>query len=211
MKMKNEINLTLQTLASATSSVAILIALMSASGCTPTQYVDSKGTNLVVSMNKVNIQDFEKASEALVASMVESGVLSQAPNQPVALSISRITNDTSDQFDTDQLMKKIRISLLQTGKVQVTQAVGLGGKVEDPMAKETYEAKRFLAGESQTPVDLPYFTISAKILENSTSAGSTKQVSYIFQMSLANTTSGRLVWEGEKTITKQGEKNAIGF
>jgi PBP1b-binding outer membrane lipoprotein LpoB len=143
--------------------------------------------------------------------MVESGVLSQAPNQPVALSISRVTNDTSDQFDTDQLMKKIRISLLQTGKVQVTQAVGLGGKVEDPMAKETYEAKRFLAGESQTPVDLPYFTISAKILENSTSAGSTKQVSYIFQMSLANTTSGRLVWEGEKTITKQGEKNAIGF
>ena len=45
----------------------------------------------------------------------------------------------------------------------------------------------------------------------STSAGSTKQVSYIFQMSLANTASGRLVWEGEKTITKQGEKNAIGF
>jgi penicillin-binding protein activator len=205
--MKNEKSLTVRNFAFATTLTALSITI----GCTPTQYVDSKGTNLVVSMNKVNIQDFEKASEALVASMVESGVLSQAPNQPVALSISRVTNDTSDQFDTDQLMKKIRISLLQTGKVQVTQAVGLGGKVEDPMAKETYEAKRFLAGESQTPVDLPYFTISAKILENSTSAGSTKQVSYIFQMSLANTTSGRLVWEGEKTITKQGEKNAIGF
>ncbi len=199
--------MTIRNFAFATTLTGLSITI----GCTPTQYVDSKGTNLVVSMNKVNIQDFEKASEALVASMVESGVLSQAPNQPVALSISRVTNDTSDQFDTDQLMKKIRISLLQTGKVQVTQAVGLGGKVEDPMAKETYEAKRFLAGESQTPVDLPYFTISAKILENSTSAGSTKQVSYIFQMSLANTTSGRLVWEGEKTITKQGEKNAIGF
>jgi len=205
--MKNEKSLKVRNFSFATTLTALSIII----GCTPTQYVDSKGTNLVVSMNKVNIQDFEKASEALVASMVESGVLSQAPNQPVALSISRVTNDTSDQFDTDQLMKKIRISLLQTGKVQVTQAVGLGGKVEDPMAKETYEAKRFLAGESQTPVDLPYFTISAKILENSTSAGSTKQVSYIFQMSLANTTSGRLVWEGEKTITKQGEKNAIGF
>lgn len=205
--MKNGKSLTVQNFAFATTLTALSMTI----GCKPTQYVDSKGTNLVVSMNKVNIQDFEKASEALVASMVESGVLSQAPNQPVALSISRVTNDTSDQFDTDQLMKKIRISLLQTGKVQVTQAVGLGGKVEDPMAKETYEAKRFLAGESQTPVDLPYFTISAKILENSTSAGSTKQVSYIFQMSLANTTSGRLVWEGEKTITKQGEKNAIGF
>ena len=152
--MKNEKSLTVRNFAFATTLTALSMTI----GCTPTQYVDSKGTNLVVSMNKVNIQDFEKASEALVASMVESGVLSQAPNQPVA-----------------------------------------------------YEAKRFLAGESQTPVDLPYFTISAKILENSTSAGSTKQVSYIFQMSLANTTSGRLVWEGEKTITKQGEKNAIGF
>lgn len=188
-----------------------IIALLGMQSCRPTQYVDSDGTNLVVSMNKVNIQDFEKASEALVTSMVNSGVLSQAPRQPAALSISRVTNDTSDQFDTDQLMKKIRISLLATGKVQVTQAVGLGGKVEDPMAKETYEAKRFLAGQSQTPVDLPDFTISAKIIENSTSAGSTKQVSYIFQMSLADTASGRLVWEGEKTITKQGEKNAIGF
>lgn len=193
------------------STATLMTSMMVAAGCRPTQYVDSKGTNLVVSMNKVNIQDFEKASEALVASMIESGVLAQATRQPAALSISRVINDTSDQFDTDQLMKKIRISLLQTGKVQVTQAVGLGGKVEDPMAKETYEAKRFLAGQSQTPVDLPDFTISAKILENSTSAGSTKQISYIFQMSLADTASGRLVWEGEKTITKQGEKNAIGF
>ncbi len=186
-------------------------ALLVNSGCRPTQYVDSKGTDLVVSVNQVNIQDFEQASEALVASMVDSGVLAKAPRQPAALAISRVINDTSRQFDTDQLMKKIRIALLQTGKVQVTQTVGLGGKVEDPMAKETYEAKRFLDGTSQNPVDLPDFTITAKILENATSAGSTKQISYIFQMSLADTASGRLVWEGEKTITKQGEKNAIGF
>lgn len=192
-------------------STLALCAVVVSAGCRPTQYVDSKGTNLVVSMNQVNIQDFEQASEALVTSMIDSGVLARAPRQPAALSISRVINDTSRQFDTDQLMKKIRIALLQTGKVQVTQAVGYGGKVEDPMAKETYEAKRFLDGKSQTPVDLPDFTITAKILENATSAGSTKQISYIFQMSLADTASGRLVWEGEKTITKQGEKNAIGF
>ncbi len=190
---------------------AVLIAVTAVCGCQPAQYVDSKGSNLVVSMNQVNIQDFEAASEALVGGMVNSGVLAKAPRQPAALAISRVVNDTSRQFDTDQLMKKIRIALLQTGKVQVTQAVGFGGTVEDPMAKETYEAKRFLDGKSQTPVDLPDFTITAKILENATSAGSTKQISYIFQMSLADTASGRLVWEGEKTITKQGEKNAIGF
>jgi hypothetical protein len=30
-------------------------------------------------------------------------------------------------------------------------------------------------------------------------------------MSLTDTNTGNAVWEGEETVTKQGQKNAIGF
>jgi hypothetical protein len=127
------------------------------------------------------------------------------------LGISRITNDTSDQFDTDELIKKIRIALLQTGKVQISTTEGLGGKAEDPMAKGTRDMREFHSGKSNEMPRMTDFTLTAKILENSVSAGDTKQTSFIFQMSLTDTNTGNAVWEGEETVTKQGQKNAIGF
>ncbi len=41
--------------------------------------------------------------------------------------ISRVVNDTMQRIDTDQLVKKIRIELLRSGKVVVTTAVGGAG------------------------------------------------------------------------------------
>ena len=45
-----------------------IIALLGMQSCRPTQYVDSDGTNLVVSMNKVNIQDFNFTTKLSKAS-----------------------------------------------------------------------------------------------------------------------------------------------
>jgi hypothetical protein len=79
------------------------------------------------------------------------------------------------------------------------------------MAKGVQDMKDFESGNSNKMPDLPDYTLTAKILENRASAGDTRQVSYIFQMSLTDTRSGRGVWEGEETVTKQGTKNTIGF
>jgi uncharacterized protein (TIGR02722 family) len=174
-------------------------------------YKDSRGNDLVVSLDQPNIQDFNQAADNLVQSMMVSGVLERAPRQPAVMGISRVVNDTSTAFDTDQLVKKIRVALLQTGKIEVTTTIGLGGKAEDPMAKGVQDMKDFESGQSNKMPDLPDYTLTSKILENRASAGDTRQVSYIFQMSLTDTRSGRAVWEGEETITKQGRKNAVGF
>jgi uncharacterized protein (TIGR02722 family) len=178
---------------------------------TPATYKDSHGTDLVVSLDQPNIQDFNQAADKLVQGMMVSGVLERAPRKPALMGISRIVNDTSSAFDTDQLTKKVRVALLNTGKIEVTNTIGLDGKVEDPMAKGVQDMKDFESGRSNQTPDLPDYTLTAKILENRASAGSTKQVSYIFQMSLTDTRSGRGVWEGEETITKQGTKGAVGF
>ena len=189
-----------------------LVSLSALAACsTPATYKDSQGNDLVVSLDQPNIQDFNQAADKLVQGMMTSGVLERAPRKPALMGISRIVNDTSSAFDTDQLTKKVRVALLNTGKIEVTNTIGLDGKPEDPMAKGVQDMKDFESGRSNKTPDLPDYTLTAKILENRTSAGNVKQVSYIFQLSLTDTRSGRGVWEGEETITKQGAKNSVGF
>jgi len=192
-------------------TIIVPTALAVLAGCQSAQYQDSQGTTLIVSLDKVNIQDFASAADAMVNSMVEAGVLSKSAHQPALLGISKVENRTDTQFDTDELVKKIRVALLKGGRAQVTQQLTLGNSKEDPLGDQANQMKRFQDGTDHQPVELPDFTLSGKILFDRASAGSTKQVAYIFQMTLIDTSNNRVVWEDEKTIVKQGQKNNIGF
>ncbi|MBP7143481.1 MAG: penicillin-binding protein activator LpoB, partial [Opitutaceae bacterium] len=88
--------------------------------------------------------------------------------------------------------------------------LGLGGKAEDPLAKEAAEMQAMLAGQKKTTT-LPYYTLSGKLIEDRARAGRTRQVTYTFQMSLTTVKDGLAVWEDEKQITKIGTKPSVGF
>src|SRR5690606_24585005 len=173
-------------------------------------YIDSKGTQTIVSLNQINIQDWNQAADDLVADLLASGALERAPEQPAVMAISRIINNTSNQVDTDSLTKKIRIALMQTGKVVTTTTMGYGGKIDDPLAAEAAQLQSFMSGEKQQ-VRLPYYTLSGKLLEHTARAGDTRQITYTFQLSLTTIKDGLAVWEGEKQITKQGKRAAVGW
>jgi len=181
-------------------------------GCETSEarYVDSKGPETIVSLDQINIQDWNRAAEQMVASLLASGVLERAPEQPAIMAISRIVNNTQQQVDTDMLTKKIRVALNQSGKVVTTTTIGLGGKAEDPLAKDSGDMQAFMSGEKQQ-TKLPYYTLSGKLLEDRARAGSTRQVTYTFQLSLTEVKSGLAVWEDEKQITKQGKKASVGW
>ena len=164
------------------------------------KYIDSEGPRTIVSVDQVNIQDWSHAADQMIQSLLASGVLEKASEQPVIMAISRIVNDTTQQIDTDMLAKKIRVALHQSGKVFTTTTVGLGETAEDPLAESLQEAP-----------PSPYFSLSGKILEDRASAGRTKQATYIFQLSLTQVSTGIAVWEEEVLITKQGEKASIGW
>lgn len=193
--------------------IAIIVpaAIALIAGCQNAQYQDPQGTTLIVSLNKVDIQDFASAADAMVNSMVEAGVLAKAAHQPALLGISKVENRTDSQFDTDELVKKIRVALLKGGRAQVTQQLTLGNAKEDPLGDQANQMKRFQEGTDRQPIEVPDFTLSGKILFDRTKAGSTRQVAYIFQMSLVDTATNRVVWEDEKTIVKQGNQNQVGF
>lgn len=192
--------------------IAAVPAALLLSGCESTSagYVDSKGPNTIVSLDQINIQDWNKAADEMVASLLTSGVLERAPSQPAIMAVSRIVNNTQQQVDTDSLTKKIRIALNQSGKVVTTTTMGLGGTAEDPMAKDAGEMAAMLEGKKQKTT-LPYYTLSGKLLEDRAQAGRTRQVTYTFQISLTTVKDGLAVWEDEKQITKQGSKPGVGW
>lgn len=194
-------------------TTALAAAALLATGCATNQnarYIDSKGPETVVSLNQINIQDWNMAADKLVASLLASGVLERAPELPAVMAVSRIRNNTQQQVDTDSLTKKIRIALNQTGKVVTTTTLGPDGKVEDAMAADVGAMNAFMAGEKQKTI-LPYYTLSGKLLEDRASSGGTRQVTYTFQLSLTTTANGLAMWEGEEQITKQGQRSSVGW
>jgi penicillin-binding protein activator len=173
-------------------------------------YVDSNGPGTVVNVHEINIQDFNNAGQEMVNSLLTSGVLDSAPRKPAIMAISRITNETDQEFDTDLLVKNIRVALSQSGKVRTSTTVGLGGQAEDPLAKGTQQQQEFYGGTSNQMPDLPDFTLSGKIIQTNANAGDVRQATYTFQLSLTDK-SGNAAWEDQKQITKQGTHSGVGW
>ena len=187
------------------------LAAVCLSGCAGrAKYVDSDGSQTVVTAGDINIQDFASAADAFLTSIKErmdQGMIKPAvEGEQIILAISKIVNSTSLQIDTDQLVKKIRVELNKTGKVMTTTILAYG-EVEDPLAKETQNFRE-LSGEGGQP--LPDYTLSGKIIDDYARAGRRRQASYIFQMSLTSQ-KGLAVWEDEKIITKQTKSSLVGW
>lgn len=193
-------------------SLSLLSAALLLTGCgSNAVYVDSGGPETVVSLDSINIQDWSRAADEMVESLLNSGVLEQSPRQPAVLAISRIVNNTTQVVDTDMLTGKIRADLNRTGKVLTSTTVGLGGRAQDPLAREAQELARFSAGERAPSNDMPDYTLSGKIMEDQVRAGRTRQTTYIFQLALTDVRRGLAVWEDERQITKQGTRPSVGW
>ena len=197
------------------SSYCLILAIffvVSSIGCqtAKTKYVAPGGSESIISINQINTQDWINAADQMVQSLIVSGVIERAERQPAVLGISRIINDTQQRVDTDAVVKKIRVALNKTGKVVTTTTLGLGGRSEDPMAKSAAEMNRFMNDEPQA-LDLPDFSLSGKLLEQRATDGKDRQVTYTFQLSLTELSSGYAIWEDEVNIQKVGRKSNLSW
>jgi len=189
-----------------------LLALLLGGCATQTAYVNPEGPEMIVSIDRINIQDFSNAADTLVNSLMDDVIdqdklVSSVRNEPALLAISRIKNNTGRQIDTDLLVKRIRIALLRTGKIQTTTTMNLGGP-EDPLAADNQKAKEFFKDQAYSR--LPDYTLSGKIIEERARDGNLRQTSFVFQLSLSSS-SGIAIWEDQKVITKQGKRSSVSF
>ena len=179
--------------------VALVVAL---SGCsTPAHYIDPEGRDTVVSLNAADIQDFSQAADALVAQMLANEVFT--PGKKPRIALSRVKNDTTQNFDVSLLTDKVQQRILESGLANVSMS--LSTETDDDVVR------RKMSGMGATETLLPDLTLLGKIAEVKAHASSVRQVSYVFSMRLADAKTGDVVWMGEKTLTKQGEKNAVGW
>ena len=89
-------------------------------------YVDPNSGQGIVSLDKINVQDFANAAESMLQSLYDSPAFAGARREGGApvLMVGRVRNDTSSIFDVDMLNKKLTVSLTRSGKVRVAKAAG---------------------------------------------------------------------------------------
>ena len=197
-----------------TSSILVLSALVPAglfmAGCETTVRPVDPRANQVINASQISPQEWSQAADKLINNLLSSNVLDRAPEKPAILGISRIVNNTQQQVDTDELTKKIRVALNNTGKVLTTTTVGLGGKAEDPLAQQAEQYNQFMAGQKQV-TRMPDYTLSGKLLEDRISQGNNTQITYTFQLSLTDVRTGLAVWESEQQISKVAHRDTLGW
>ncbi|WP_323018221.1 penicillin-binding protein activator LpoB [Castellaniella sp.] len=195
------------------STTTLCLAL---AGCvTPTHYVDMKNDNVAVM--GLDYKDFESAATELVNQMLASPLMVHPKSNQGAryvLTVSNVVNDTVQRIDTDQLTKKIRISLLNSGRFVVTTAVGLNGP-EDAMTAKSRQLKSSKMMNQKTVkkagrVIAPDYSLSGKIIQrNNRVNSSTQQVDYYFMLTMTNLDDGLAYWEGEYPIVKRGDNRTV--
>ncbi len=176
---------------------------------------ESSGTSTPTTLG-LDYQDFRKASMDAVQSMLKSGALNKPGGGRYVLAISDIINDTTQRIDIDQLVKSIRIALLQSGKVVVTTAVRAGGP-EDKMSFEARQLRKNSEFNQKTVAKkgqmiAPDFSLSGKIIERNHSIGDGEvKVDYYFQLTLTDIKTGLAFWEGETVVQKVGSDKTVNW
>ncbi len=200
-----------QTASHRLAAVVAAGALLVLTGCESpqeTRTVDSKGPE-VINTAAINTQDWANAADQLLNSLLSSSALDNAPRKPAILAIDRVLNKTQLMVDTDLLIKKMRVGLTQTGKIAITNTLGLGERAV--VASEAAELEEMQSGKKAKTL-VPDYTLMAKLIQQTDKNSKMAQNTYTFQLSLVQVKTGLTVWEAEEQITKQTKaRPAVGW
>lgn len=197
---------------------ALLLVALVLAGCASTgvEMVD-QDVDAGAAVVGLDYRDFEASAAAAVESMISSGRVSNPSGGRYVLMVSRITNDTMQRIDTDQLVRKIRIDLLNSGKVVVTTAVGGNG----PDDQASYQVRDELRGnkefdqrgvQREGTLQAPDLSLSGKIIQrNVRMPNNRQQIEYYFMLTLTDLKTGLATWEDEHRIIKRASNKTVSW
>lgn len=194
---------------------ALAAAVGLAAGCTPQTQMLTQGTPDAPVTMGLSGSDFAQAASDAVQSMLTSGAVDRNDGKKNIMVVSTVLNDTMQRIDTDQLVKKIRVDLLRSGKVLTTTAIGLNG-AEDKMTQAYSELSQSRKVDRSTVVRqklaAPNMSLSGKIIQRNNRVDGNKQlVEYYFQLTLTDLSNGLAIWEGETPIRKLGSAKGTSW
>jgi len=168
---------------------------------------------------ELDYRDFAQAASEMIQSMVSSGALKKPGGGRYVMTTARVTNDTMQRIDTDQLMAKIEEELLNSGMVVMTSAVG-GEGAPDEMIYEMRDIRDSATGDEFKQETLagkrtliaPELSTSGKIFQrNIRYDRNRQQVEYYFQLMITDLTTGLRFWQKESIIGKRGSNRSVAW
>jgi PBP1b-binding outer membrane lipoprotein LpoB len=172
------------------------------------RYIEDSSEKGLVNIGKINSQDFTRAANKLLQDLFTTGALSKAPDQPAILHVGEVRNDTQTYFDTDLLLQGMKRDLLASNRVRISTTEG--SKTSDQYAKDV-RAKLGRGDPFAVFHPRPHFSLSGKIIEETSRVDKVTQKDFYFLMTLTEIESGAGVWFGRELISKQGRRDSIGF
>lgn len=187
--------------------------------CAPMQttLIDPRADRSAIGMG-LDSRDFDQAASKVVKDMLRSRAFDKPQGGRYVVVMSRVSNDTMQRIDTDQLIKNIRVALLNSGKVVFTTAIVNSAKgAEDSMSMQVRQL-RASQEFNQTNVArqgqmiAPELSLSGKFLQNNNRLGDGSQrVDYSFQLTLTDLRTGLAFWEGNEPISKLGPGQTVAW
>lgn len=186
-------------------------------GCSGTTVVDLDNEKEVAAMQDVmelEYRDWTKTAENMTKSMMASGAFTRVKNPVIAM--GPIKNDTMQRFDTDILTKKIRTTLLKSGRAQVTTGFQNNAPAEDGTTYAVRDVRNNSEYDQSTVVApgtlvAPNMSLSGKMLQRNLKLKSgwfssvDTRVEYYLQLTLSDVKTGLALWEDEQPIIKEGD------
>ena len=202
------------------TSVIITLAGLLIAGCgsTETVMIDTANDEGKPVMG-LDYRDFNQAASEMVQSMISSGALKKSGGGRYVMTTARVTNDTMQRIDTDQLTAKIEQELMNSGQVVMTAAVG-GQGAPDEMIYEMRDIRDSATGDEfqqdtlagKRTLIAPELSTSGKILQrNIRYDRNRQQVEYYFQLKVTDLTTGLVFWQNETIIGKRGSNRSVSW
>ena len=190
--------------------MALCLALCACGGTRVVDLNDKDEVNAMQHVMELEYRDWTNTAEKMTNSMINSGALKSEPKPIIAM--GNIVNDTTQRFDTDVLTKKIRTTLLNSGKAQIaTNFSGADTNSEKMRAqRDNAEYDQKTIAQKGTLV-APNMSLSGKMLQRNLKLESgwfssvDTRVEYYLQLTLTDLKTGLSVWEDEQPIIKEGD------
>jgi len=180
--------------------------------CGTTSVIDTSNPKEITSMQNVmelEYRDLTNTAEKMTQSMVNNAKF-QTIKYPV-IAIGTIVNDTTQRFDTDILTKKIRTSLVNSGKAQITTNFTkedvTSEQVRTIRNNEEYNKNTIV---KQGTLIAPNLSLTGKIIQRNLKLDAgwwssvDTRVEYYLQLTLTDLQTGLSIWEEEQPIIKEG-------
>jgi len=181
--------------------------------CGGTRVIDTNNTRSVSNMSNVmelEFRDWERAAENMTNSMMASGAFTNA-KKPVVIAIAGVTNDTMQRFDTDILVRKIRTTLIHSGKVRITTNFTGEDMTSQAVRNQRNNAEfdpSTIAGRGTLVA--PSMSLSGRMMQRNFElhtcwfCARRERVEYYLQLALTDVRTGLSVWEDVNPIIKEG-------